>query len=127
MLFRSSHQFDTAERGFSIRMDGPLDMRMNHQSSLSAHQVVNEYNAENLTRLFRLYGEVEKPHVAARQIITSRPISSTHQLIKALIGDEDWKNHHQFLAKVFQSIRIEVNKEMEVLESLLVQLPELIE
>jgi 16S rRNA (cytosine1402-N4)-methyltransferase len=123
----SSHQFDTAERGFSIRMDGPLDMRMNHQSSLTAHQVVNEYNAENLTRLFRLYGEVEKPHVAARQIIASRPISSTHQLIKALIGDEDWKNHHQFLAKVFQSIRIEVNKEMEVLESLLVQLPELIE
>jgi len=123
----SSHQFDTAERGFSIRMDGPLDMRMNHQSALTAHQVVNEYSSEALTRLFRLYGEVEKPHVAARHIVESRPISSTQQLITALIGEEDWKNHHQFLAKVFQSIRIEVNKEMEVLESLLNQLPSLME
>ena len=123
----SSHQFDTAERGFSIRMEGPLDMRMNHQSALTAHEVVNEYSSEALTRLFRLYGEVEKPHVAARHIVESRPISSTQQLITALIGEEDWKNHHQFLAKVFQSIRIEVNKEMEVLESLLNQLPSLME
>ncbi len=123
----SSHQFDTAERGFSIRMDGPLDMRMNHANPLTAAKVVNEYSQEELTRLFRLYGEVEKPHVAARQIVLSRPISSTNELIHALIGDEDWKNHHQFLAKVFQSIRIEVNREMEVLESLLKQLPELIE
>jgi len=123
----SSHQFDTAERGFSIRMEGPLDMRMNHQSALTAHEVVNEYSSEALTRLFRLYGEVEKPHVAARHIVESRPISSTQQLITALIGKEDWKNHHQFLAKVFQSIRIEVNKEMEVLESLLNQLPSLME
>lgn len=123
----SSHQFDTAERGFSIRMEGPLDMRMNHQSALTAHEVVNEYSSEALTRLFRLFGEVEKPHVAARHIVESRPISSTQQLITALIGEEDWKNHHQFLAKVFQSIRIEVNKEMEVLESLLNQLPSLME
>ncbi len=123
----SSHQFDTAERGFSIRMEGPLDMRMNHQSALTAHEMVNQYSSEALTRLFRLYGEVEKPHVAARHIVESRPISSTQQLITALIGEEDWKNHHQFLAKVFQSIRIEVNKEMEVLESLLNQLPSLME
>ena len=123
----SSHQFDTAERGFSLRMDGPLDMRMNHAGSLTAEKVVNEYSQEELTRLFRLYGEVEKPHVAARQIVLSRPISSTNELIHALIGEEDWKNHHQFLAKVFQSIRIEVNREMEVLESLLKHLPDLVE
>jgi 16S rRNA (cytosine1402-N4)-methyltransferase len=123
----SSHQFDTAERGFSIRMEGPLDMRMNSKSSLTAYQVVNEYSVSDLTRLFRLYGEVEKPHVAARQIIESRPISTTQDLIHALIGNEEWKNHHQFLAKVFQSIRIEVNQEMEVLSSLLHQLPDLME
>lgn len=123
----SSHQFDTADRGFSFRFDGPLDMRMNHQSALTAAKVVNEYEVDALIKIFRVFGEVEKPHVAAHKLVAARPVKTTHELIRALVGNDDWKEHHQFLAKVFQSLRIEVNQEMQVLENLLVQLPELLE
>lgn len=122
----SSHQFDTADRGFSFRFDGPLDMRMNHQSALTASKVVNEYEVDALIKIFRVYGEVEKPHVAAHKIVAARPVRTTQELIVALVGNEDWKEHHQFLAKVFQSLRIEVNQEMQVLENLLTQLPDIL-
>ncbi len=122
----SSHQFDTADRGFSFRFDGPLDMRMNHQSALTASKVVNEYEVDTLIKIFRVYGEVEKPHVAAHKIVAARPVRTTQELIVALVGNEDWKEHHQFLAKVFQSLRIEVNQEMQVLENLLTQLPDIL-
>lgn len=122
----SSHQFDTADRGFSFRFDGPLDMRMNHQSALTASKVVNEYDVDALIKIFRVYGEVEKPHVAAHKIVAARPVRTTQELIVALVGNEDWKEHHQFLAKVFQSLRIEVNQEMQVLENLLTQLPDIL-
>ncbi|MBM3428276.1 MAG: 16S rRNA (cytosine(1402)-N(4))-methyltransferase RsmH [Bacteroidetes bacterium] len=122
----SSHQFDTADRGFSFRFDGPLDMRMNHQSALTAGKVVNEYEVDALIKIFRVYGEVEKPHVAAHKIVAARPVRTTQELIVALVGNDDWKEHHQFLAKVFQSLRIEVNQEMQVLENLLTQLPDIL-
>jgi 16S rRNA (cytosine1402-N4)-methyltransferase len=122
----SSHQFDTAERGFSFRFDGPLDMRMNHKGALTAAKIVNEYDVDAIIKIFRVYGEVEKPHVAAHKIVAARPIKTTHELIRALVGDDEWKEHHQFLAKVFQALRIEVNQEMQVLENLLSQLPELL-
>lgn len=122
----SSHQFDTADRGFSFRFDGPLDMRMNHQSALTASKVVNEYEVDALIKIFRVYGEVEKPHVAAHKIVAARPVRTTQELIVALVGNDDWKEHHQFLAKVFQSLRIEVNQEMQVLENLLTQLPDIL-
>lgn len=122
----SSHQFDTADRGFSFRFDGPLDMRMNHQSALTASKVVNEYEVDVLIKIFRVYGEVEKPHVAAHKIVAARPVRTTQELIVALVGNDDWKEHHQFLAKVFQSLRIEVNQEMQVLENLLTQLPDIL-
>ncbi len=122
----SSHQFDTADRGFSFRFDGPLDMRMNHQSTLTASKVVNEYEVDALIKIFRVYGEVEKPHVAAHKIVAARPVRTTQELIVALVGNDDWKEHHQFLAKVFQSLRIEVNQEMQVLENLLTQLPDIL-
>lgn len=123
----SSHQFDTADRGFSFRFDAPLDMRMNQQSSLNANVVVNQYPVEDLIRILRVYGEVERPHVAAHKMVNARPIRTTHELIHVLIGEEDWKFHHQYLAQVFQALRIEVNQEMEVLETFLSQLKDYVE
>lgn len=123
----SSHQFDTADRGFSFRFDAPLDMRMNQSSSLSADAVVNTYEVDQLIKILRVYGEVDRPHVAAHKIVNARPIKTTHQLIQVLIGEEDWKFHHQYLAQVFQALRIEVNQEMEVLETFLSQLKDYVE
>jgi len=123
----SSHQFDTADRGFSFRFDAPLDMRMNQKSELNADIIVNQYPVEDIIRILRIYGEVDRPHVAAHKIVNARPIRSTHELIHVLIGDEDWKFHHQYLAQVFQALRIEVNQEMEVLETFLSQLKDYVQ
>jgi 16S rRNA (cytosine1402-N4)-methyltransferase len=123
----SSHQFDSGERGFSIRFNGPLDMRMNQHAELNASKVVNTYPVEDLIRILRVYGEVDRPHVAAHKMVNARPIRTTHELIHVLIGDEDWKFHHQYLAQVFQALRIEVNQEMEVLETFLSQLKDYVE
>ena len=101
----SSHQFDTADRGFSFRFDAPLDMRMNQHAELNASKVVNTYPVQDLIRILRVYGEVDRPHVAAHKMVNARPIHTTHELIHVLIGDEDWKFHHQYLAQVFQATR----------------------
>lgn len=82
----SSHQFDTAGRGFSIRYDGPLDMRMNPSGGLTAAQVVNEYEAEALADLFYRYGELRQGRALARQILRKRPIATTGELMAALEG-----------------------------------------
>ncbi len=118
----SSHQFDVAERGFSLRFEGKLDMRMSQAGELSAFKVINAYAFEDLAKMFRLYGEITNAGKVAAAIITSRdatPISTTTELNQALEHLTPRNKQHQFLAKVYQAIRIEVNQEMEALESLL--------
>ena len=118
----SSHQFDIAERGFSIRFDGELDMRMNTSSPLSAKQVVNEYVQQDLANILFKYGELRNSRAIAREIVTAREIETivtTNQLIDVVGHMVPEKNRNQFLARVFQAIRIEVNDEMKALEEML--------
>ena len=118
----SSHQFDVAERGFSIRFDGELDMRMNTNSSLSAKQVVNEYGQEELANVLFKYGELRNSRAIAREIINTRDIETiltTNQLIEVVEKMVPEKKRNQFLARIFQAIRIEVNDEIKALEEML--------
>lgn len=118
----SSHQFDTAERGFSFRYDAPLDMRMNTQASLTAEDVVNTYGTDALERIFRIYGEVENAHRLALLIGGKRsvsPIHTTFELDKAIEEATPKFAGHKYLAKVYQALRIEVNQEMRSLEKFL--------
>jgi len=118
----SSHQFDVAERGFSIRFDGELDMRMNTNSPLSAKQVVNEYAQQDLANILFKYGELRNSRAIAREIVKARQIETivtTNQLIDVVGHMVPEKNRNQFLARIFQAIRIEVNDEMKALEEML--------
>lgn len=118
----SSHQFDTAERGFSFRYDAPLDMRMNTQAQLTAQDVVNEYPVEELAKIFRIYGEVENAYKLASLIVSKRalsPIGTTDDLDKAIESVTPKFAQHKYLAKVYQALRIEVNQEMRSLEKFL--------
>lgn len=118
----SSHQFDTAERGFSFRYDAPLDMRMNTRAGTSAADIVNNYSAEDLERILRIYGEVEKSRKAAALIVRARernPILTTAGLDAAIEEVTPSFAAHKFLAKVYQAFRIEVNHEMRSLEKFL--------
>ncbi len=118
----SSHQFDTAERGFSFRYDAPLDMRMNDKAETTAADIINSKSEEELEKIFRLYGEVEGSRRLARLICTAReqaPVTTTAQLTKAIESILPKFAEHKFLAKVYQALRIEVNQEMRSLEKLL--------
>ena len=123
----SSHQFDTPERGFSYRFDGELDMRMNTSSSITAFNVVNEYDESNLVRILVSYGEFKRGD--ARKIFRKIEENRTVKLIKTT-GDLQEILEPIFparflnknLSKIFQSIRIEVNEEMQALKDLLNQL-----
>lgn len=120
----SSHQIDTADRGFSYSKDGDLDMRMNAQSGISAKEVVNEYDEQQLSRIFFTYGELREGRQLARQIARVRaehPLETTLQLAEALKPCLPKGKENKFLSKIFQALRIEVNHEMEVLESFLTQ------
>ena len=120
----SSHHFDAAERGFSFRGDGPLDMRMNQRGSLTAADVVNRYENEALTRILRDWGEVETPWKVANCIERARsvqPILTTADLVKAVAPCTPKKSEAKFLTKLFQALRIEVNGEMEALKMALEQ------
>jgi len=122
----SSHQIDTADRGFSYSKEGRLDMRMNAAASLSAHEVVNQYDEAQLARLFYTYGELHEGRRLAQQIVRVRaeqPIDTTLQLADALKPILPRGRENKYFSKIFQALRIEVNHEMEVLESLLTQLP----
>ncbi len=119
----SSHQFDKAERGFSIRSDAPLDMRMNNMQSLDAQSVVNDYEEELLADIFYYYGELREARKLAREIIRYRKetrIVTTEDLKKVFSYIPAHKSN-KFFAQVFQAIRIEVNQELEALQELLVQ------
>lgn len=118
----SSHQFDTAERGFSFRYDAPLDMRMNREGGKTATDVVNEYSQEDLERLLRIYGEVDNARKVAQLIVSARDkrgISTTGELDEAIRPALPKFAEHKFLAKVYQALRIEVNHEMRSLEKFL--------
>ena len=119
----SSHQFDVAERGFSFRFEAELDMRMNTSASLSARKVVNEYSEEDLVNLFFKYGEIRISRKVAELIVLAREkkeIVTTTDLLEILDGVVPEKKKNQFLSQVFQSIRIEVNQEIESLEQMLI-------
>ena len=120
----SSHQIDTPERGFSYSKEGALDMRMNAQSGMSARDVVNDYDEQQLSRVFYNYGELTDGRRLARAIVKARaeqPIETTIQLAEVLKPCLPKGKENKFLSKIFQALRIEVNKEMEVLESFLPQ------
>ncbi len=118
----SSHQFDTAERGFSFRYDAPLDMRMNIQAKQTAADVLNNYGQQELERIFRLYGELENASKVTKLILQARekkPLETTGELYEALKPVLPAFAEHKFLAKLYQAIRIEVNQEMRSLEKFL--------
>ena len=119
----SSHQFDTAERGFSSRYEAPLDMRMNQEAQTTAADIVNTYSMEDLEKIFRLYGEVDNSRKIAQLICKAReltPIQTTGELGKAIESVLPKFAEHKFLAKVYQALRIEVNQEMKSLEKFLI-------
>jgi len=125
----SSHQFDEADRGFSIRFDAELDMRMNQSSELSAKQVVNTYAEADLHRIFGIYGEIQNAKTLAKTIVTARlnaqlnTVADLKNAIQSLIprGKEN-----KYLAQVFQALRIEVNQELEALKDFLTQAAEVL-
>lgn len=118
----SSHQFDEGERGFSIRFDGPLDMRMNQSMKQSAADVIAEYEVDALIRVFREYGELKRPDKAAyaiQQVRNQQRIKSTFELMRALQPLAPRGRENQYFAQVFQALRIEVNDELGALKALL--------
>ena len=118
----SSHQFDTAERGFSFRFDAPLDMRMNENAGTSAADLIAGYSQEEIERILRLYGEVENSRKIAMLICKAREkkrISTTGELHEAIATALPRQAEHKALAKIYQALRIEVNQEMKSLEKFL--------
>jgi len=126
----SSHQIDSPERGFSTRFDGPLDMRMDKNISLTAAKVLNEYSEEELHKLFGMYGELKNAKTAARLITQQRvnkSIERTEDLKNVLQPITPRGKENKYFAQVFQALRIEVNQEMKALENFLHQCGEVME
>lgn len=119
----SSHQFDKAERGFSIRSDAPLDMRMNKMQDIDAYKVVNEYDEEALADIFYYYGELREARKLAREIVNKRKSADirTTEDLKKVFSYVPAHKSNKFFAQVFQAIRIEVNQELDALKEMLVQ------
>ena len=120
----SSFQFNTPNRGFSYRFDARLDMRMNAHSNLDAEKVINQYDEADLLRVFRDYGELRESKKIARKICERRQkkkIQTINELLEVVSGLVQKNKINQFLSKIFQAIRIEVNEEMDVLKKLLEQ------
>ena len=125
----SSYQFDQAERGFSIRFDAELDMRMNQQSALTAKDVVNTYSEADLHRIFGMYGEIQNAKSLANTIVTARlngPIVTVADLKNAISKRIPKGKENKYLAQVFQALRIEVNQELEALKDFLIQSAEVL-
>ena len=125
----SSHQFDTAEKGFSTRFDGQLDMRMSQTTPNDAATVVNTYDHADLTRILCLYGEVQQAHLIASDIVMARnaePIETTAQLRAAVERRLPRGRENKVLAQIFQALRIEVNQELDALTAFLSQCPDVL-
>lgn len=120
----SSHQFDTAERGFSFRFDAVLDMRMNKNSTLNAKNIINEYSEQDLQNVFGKYGEIHNAKTLAVEVANARAnteIKTTGELKKIAIKLAKRGHENKYLAQMFQALRIEVNDEMKALEEMLLQ------
>lgn len=120
----SSHDFDVAERGFSFRFDGDLDMRMNRDSSQSAADIVNTFTEDQLRTMFREYGEIDNAGRLAKQLVFARDakqVKTIEQFKEAIAPCVPKFQESKYLAKVFQALRIETNKEMDVLHEFLEQ------
>ncbi len=118
----SSHHIDVAERGFSFRRDSKIDMRMNPEASLTAEDILNDYPEGSLTDLFRRYGEIGNAEMLAGAVVSfrkQRRLETTGQLLEAIGNCLPGKNRQKYLAKVFQSLRIEVNAELDALSEML--------
>ena len=125
----SSHQIDVPERGFSTRFQGPLDMRMNTGSELSAKEILNDYEERELATIFGMYGELNQPMKIARAVTAYRvnkPLETIEQLKEAVGRFAPRGKEHKFFAQLFQAIRLEVNEEMEVLKEMLAQCSEVL-
>lgn len=125
----SSHQFDTAEKGFSLRFDAPLDMRMNPTGGKTAYQILMESSEEQLRAMFRDYGELSEAGKLARHLVNARldrKPDTTFKLMELIRPFMKRGQEHQFAARVFQSFRIAVNEEIEVLKALLEQCPDVL-
>jgi len=119
----SSHQFDEAERGFSIRFDADLDMRMDNRQTIKAADIIADYDEERLQKMFEQYGEVTNAKTLSRLIVQKRKVAPIHTIsqFKQAIQEIVKGNPNKYLAKVFQAIRIEVNDEIGALKELLEQ------
>jgi len=120
----SSHQFDAADRGFSIRFDADLDMRMDQISEVDAQQVLNKYSEEDLHRIFGMYGEIQNAKTLAKTIVTARlnkEIKTVNDLKQVIHKIVPKGKEHKYHAQVFQALRIEVNKELEALQEFLLE------
>ena len=119
----SSYQFDTAERGFSTRFDGPLDMRMDKRSELTAAKILQTYSEPQLHQLFEQYGEVRNSRQLAKHIVSNRKTSGVQSIaaLKAMLSPVMKGLPNKYLAQVFQALRIEVNDELGVLKDFLQQ------
>ncbi|MEQ8627215.1 16S rRNA (cytosine(1402)-N(4))-methyltransferase RsmH [Ekhidna sp.] len=125
----SSHQFDEPSRGFTIRAEGVLDMRMDQAAAKSAREVVNEYEEKDLIHILSAYGEVRNARTLAREIVSFRmnqPIETNEQLKAIALKNAPKGRDLKYLAQVFQAIRIEVNEEMEALREFLIQAGEVL-
>lgn len=124
----SSHQFDEAERGFSIRFDAALDMRMDQRQTLTAFDVLNSYGEQQLHKLFEQYGEVTNAKTLAKTIVQVRNNTSLKTIdgFKNALREIVKGNPNKYFAQVFQALRIEVNDELGALKEMLQQVPDLL-
>tara|TARA_B100000575_G_scaffold85615_1_gene67665 strand:- start:5784 stop:6695 length:912 start_codon:yes stop_codon:yes gene_type:complete len=126
----SSHQLEIPSRGFSVMNDGPLDMRMNQSSVLTAESIINNYEEKKIYKILKDYGQVRKASEIAKKIVSYRkikPIKSTVGLVRVVEDSINKFSKYKTLAKIFQSFRIEVNDELAVIKQLMLQASELIE
>ena len=124
----SSHQFDTPERGFSTRFDGELDMRMNQNAKLSAKTIINEYEEEDLARVFYDFGELQGSYRLAREVVKARADKQINTIdeLKQIFSFIPKMKENKFFAQMFQALRIEANDEMAALKEMLMQCGEVI-
>jgi 16S rRNA (cytosine1402-N4)-methyltransferase len=123
----SSHQFDVAERGFSLRFPGRLDLRMNRKQGKTAQNVLNEYSLDDLTKVFREYGEINNARAISVAIVKARetkPLVQFEDLQAVLLHYAPVAKDIKFFAKILQALRIEINEELDALKEFLVQAAE---